>query len=318
MNGAAGMEEMEMRTLSLAGKALGSALALTLLAGCGGDGANMTMTPAPAATATSTPSTASPNPAALTENFDGPSLNRNLWNVEGADFWVNNEQQVYLDDSRTISIRQGVDGATGGVLELRPIYAPGADTRTDRNADFVSGRIDSRSKYEFEHGKAEARIRMPAGAGFWPAFWLLGTGEWPATGEIDIMENVGDPTWVNSALHGPGYSGNTPFAKRYYFPAGVDVTQWHTYSVDWTASKISFAVDGNTYYEVSRADVEQKGQWSYDNAKFLILNFAVGGGYPHDVNKVDSPYYGLPQASVDKIKAGDVVLQVDWVKVTPE
>ena len=85
-------------------------------------------------------------------------------------------------------------------------------TAEGRKFDFTSGRLEGRGKFEFTYGVVSARVKLTAGAGLWPAFWTLGTGPWPATGEMDIMENVGDPSWTNIALHGPGYSGNTPFS----------------------------------------------------------------------------------------------------------
>ena len=62
--------------------------------------------------------------------------------------------------------------------------------------------------------------------------------------------------------------------------------------------------------------IEKYGKWSYDNAKYLILNFALGGGYPGGVNKVKEPYFGLPASSVELIKEGKAKMLVDWVSVT--
>ncbi len=76
-----------------------------------------------------------------------------------------------------------------------------------------------------------------------------------------------------------------------------------------------FKVDGNEFYRVTRSMIEKYGKWSYDNAKFLILNFALGGAYPGGVNKVKEPYLGLPAPSVDLIKQGKSKMWVDWVSV---
>ena len=84
-------------------------------------------------------------------------------------------------------------------------------------------------------------MKLAAGAGLWPAFWALGDGRWPDTGEIDIMENVGESAWTSVALHGPGYFGDTPLVRR--VPA-QDVSAWHVYSVDWTEDTLVFRVDG--------------------------------------------------------------------------
>lgn len=292
-------------------------LPLLLVSSCGGgDGS----APGPVSTATPgpppTPSPTGTPTVVIADEFNAAELDRSKWNVVGMNFWVNSEQQAYLDTADTIFIRTDAEGADGGALVLKPVYLPGVDARSDRNADFISGRIDSSNKFDFEHGRTEARIRMNDAQGFWPAFWLLGYGEWPASGEIDTMEYVGEKDWVSSALHGPGYSGNTPINARYTFPAGQDVTGWHTYAVDWNADRIIFEVDGNAYYTVTKADVEHYGAWKFDNRKYLILNAALGGTYPNGVNAVTTPYFGLPQASVDKIKAGEVEIEVDWVRVS--
>ena len=250
------------------------------------------------------------------DQFAQTSLDRSKWNVEGMNFWVNDEQQAYLDSPDTILFAQNVVGADDGrALILKPVWRPGVDTRKDRNADFLSGRIDSRGKFDFTHGRAEARIRMPLDRGVWPAFWLLGNGQWPDTGEIDIMEYVGEPEWTAVAIHGPGYSGETPLVKRRNFPAGQDASGWHTYGVEWTRNAIAFDVDGDVFYTVTRKDIEQYGSWRFDTPKHLIVNFALGGVYPGKVNNLTQPYYGIPQETVDAIKRGEVQMEVDWVRV---
>ena len=252
------------------------------------------------------------------DDFTGPELDRSKWNVIVTGRTVNNEQQAYVDSRDTIDFVSGAaaEGAGNGALAIRPRFRPGVQTPEGRTFDFVSGRLESRGKVEFTYGTASARLKLPAGAGFWPAFWLLGSGRWPDTGEMDVMENVGDPSWTNVALHGPGYSGNTPLVKRRSFPAGTDATGWHVYAIEWSADQLVFRVDGDEMYRVSKPMVEQFGRWAYDNPKFLIFNLALGGQYPQGVNKVTEPYAGLPQATVDAIKAGGGTVLVDWVKVT--
>ncbi len=252
------------------------------------------------------------------EDFNEKSLDRSKWNVELSWYTVNNEQQAYVDSAATLYLAKGADaeGAKNGALVIKALYKPGYVDMQKKKKDFISGRINTEHKMEFTYGTASARMKMAAGAGLWPAFWALGGGKWPDCGEIDVMETVGDSSWISNALHGPGYFGNTPLAYRAFFPKGIDVTQWHVYSVDWTADSIIFKVDGNVTYTVTRAMVEHYGRWAFDNAKFIILNFAIGGGYPAGVNKIKAPYYGLSQASVDKIKAEQAKVLVDWVLVT--
>ncbi len=260
------------------------------------------------------------------DDFTGPALDRTHWTVRvtGPDNGtVNDEQQAYVDDEGTaggtLHIVHGAAaaGAAGdGALEIRPRSRPGFTTADGHRFDFVSGRLDTRGLVEFTYGTAAARMRLPAGAGLWPAFWALGTGPWPATGEIDVMENVGDSSWTSAALHGPGYSGNTPLVQRAPLPAGQDVTGWHVYSVDWAPDTLTFRVDDRIIYTVPRPAVERYGRWAFDNPKYLILNLALGGAYPRAVNSVGAPYPGLPDATVRRIQGDSAVVLVDWVRVT--
>ncbi len=251
------------------------------------------------------------------DDFSGTSLDRSKWNVQITGFHVNNEQQAYVDSPNTVYIAHGADaeGAENGVLVLQPRFAPGFITRDGKHFDFISGRIDSRSKVEFMYGTASARIKLTEGAGLWPAWWILGGGNWPETGEIDVMEYVGEKDWASAAVHGKGYSGETPFVDRLYFPAHNDVTNWHIYAVTWTPDSLLFTYDDVPMFRVTRPMVEHFGKWAFDNNKFLILNFALGGAFPVKLNGVKKPYFGLPAATVERIKNNESRMLVDWVKI---
>ena len=291
-------------------KSLIALAVLLLAAGCGAASAP-TSTAAPATAPVASPSAT--NPAAprrllFADEFEGAALDRAKWSVIGPDLWVNNELQVYLDRPEVIAVR-------GGSLVITPRYAAGTEGGKGRKADFISGRIVTRGKFDFTYGRAEARIRMPDAVGAWPAFWLLGNRDWPHSGEIDIMEYVGDKSWSAVAMHGPGYSGDTPFVKRFYFPAGEDVTGWHVYAAEWTKDAVEFFVDDRLVYRVTRAMVEPYGRWAYDEPEHVIVNFALGGNYPAGVNGIKEPYFGLPAATVEKVKRGELAMEVDWVRV---
>ena len=252
------------------------------------------------------------------EDFNGKKLDRKKWNVEVTGNTVNDEQEAYVDSVSVLSIVHGkaAEGAKKGALLIKAVYHPGYTSKEQKKYDFLSGRINTQKKMEFTYGTASARMKMAYGAGLWPAFWALGNGKWPDCGEIDMMETVGDSSWISNALHGPNYFGNTPIVYRYIFPPKTNVNEWHIYSVDWTKDKMVFKTDGKVTYSVPRTMVEHYGRWAFDNPKFIILNFALGGGYPNGVNKITSPYNGISQATVDKIKAGQARVLVDWVLVT--
>jgi beta-glucanase (GH16 family) len=245
------------------------------------------------------------------DDFNTGHLDRTKWNVVVTGFHVNNELQAYVDSSKTLFEQDGQ-------LVFQPDYTPGFVTRDGQHFDFISARINTKDKFDFQYGRAEARIRIDSGAGLWPAWWMLGYGDWPACGEQDIMEFVGEHDWASAAVHGPNYFGNTPFVNRYYFPGDRDVTQWHIYAVDWTPDSLNFSYDGHPMFRVTRDMTSHYGPWVFDKKEFLILNFALGGAYPAKVNGVTTPYNGLPESTVELIKTHKARMCVDWVKVTSD
>ena len=135
-------------------------------------------------------------------------------------------------------------------------------------------------------GRVEARIKLPLGQGLWPAFWMLGSGfpavPWPTCGELDIMEFKGStPGSMSSAVHGPGYSGNTPFARVLSLPGVSFPMDFHTFGVEWDAETVRFSVDDTPHYTVGRADLLQRGSSILGQPYFLILNLAIGGAFPN-------------------------------------
>lgn len=251
------------------------------------------------------------------DGFSSGGLDRSKWNVRITGKVVNDEQQAYVDSPETIYVTSGPEavGADGNVLVLHPRYRPGYSTPDGDCFDFMSGRIDTRDKFQFRYGSASARMRLPDGRGLWPAFWLMGGGNWPDTGEIDVMEYVGEPEWVSSAVHGPGYSGEQALVNNRYFTNSENATGWHVYTVDWQPDRLDFKVDGAPIYRVIRPMADFFGGWAFDNEKFMILNFALGGVYPFKSNGIESPYYGMSEAAVDAIKADRAKVLVDWIRV---
>jgi len=136
-------------------------------------------------------------------------------------------------------------------------------------------------------GRVEARIKLALGQGLWPAFWMLGQGDptlsWPACGELDIMENKGSqPITTSSAVHGPGYSGNTPFAHANNLTRGTISDDFHVFAVEWDSLHVRFYVDDIPHYQVTRDEIEHFGKSILDQPFFVILNLAVGGHFDGD------------------------------------
>lgn len=251
------------------------------------------------------------------DDFRSEELDRSKWNVRITGKIYNNEQQAYIDSEETIYIapKGQVPGASNGTLVVHPRYRQDFVSPEGDHFDFISGRIDTRDKFDFQYGSAAARIMLPAGAGLWPAFWLLGYGAWPEMGEIDVLEYVGEPDWISGAVHGPGYFGEGGLVNKLFLPSDRDVTSWHVYSVEWTADQLIFKVDDVLFCRITRPMTDFFGPWVFDNKKFLILNFALGGTYPFKTNGIKTPYYGLPASTAQSIRDDKVKMLVDWVRV---
>ena len=146
------------------------------------------------------------------DHFDGPELDRSCWNVELHEpGWVNEELQEYVDSPENIRLENGS-------LLLRAVKT----MREDGSASYTSGRISTQGKREFACGLFEARLKVPKGRGFLPAFWLMtgdedAYGQWPACGEIDIMEVKGQLPRTNcGTIHFTGISKRTLNRRHVY------------------------------------------------------------------------------------------------------
>ncbi len=216
----------------------------------------------------------------MQDEFDTDgALNPAFWGNDigtGLNGWGNNELQYYTDRTENATVQNGVLIIT-------------AKEEPFQGSNYTSARILTKGKFEQKYGRFEARIRVPQGKGFWPAFWMLGadidTNPWPACGEIDIMENAGSkPTVVSGAVHGPGYSGATPILKEYNLENNRFDTGFHIFGIEWGPGYINYYVDDVLYNQITPEDVT--GEWVFDNGPFFILiNLAVGGlfdGPPND------------------------------------
>ena len=120
----------------------------------------------------------------------------------------------------------------------------------------------------------------------WPAFWMLGenigSAGWPACGEIDIMENIGkEPATNHGSMHGPGYSGGNPLTAWITQPGNVPLADaFHTYAAEWEPGVVRFYLDNTLYETRTPNDVPGGAKWVYDHPFFMMLNVAVGGGWP--------------------------------------
>ena len=123
----------------------------------------------------------------------------------------------------------------------------------------------------------EARAKLPAGIGTWPAIWMLGanidTAGWPVCGEIDIMEHKGSRlNKIYGTLHFQGYSGDNGVGGTIVIPNVT--TEFHVYSIEWDSTSIKFFVDGFNYLSFKNQSVVP-----YNQKFYVILNLAMGGNF---------------------------------------
>ncbi|HSQ28472.1 MAG TPA: glycoside hydrolase family 16 protein, partial [Gemmatimonadaceae bacterium] len=225
------------------------------------------------------------------DEFDGPAgrgVDGAKWQADSTDGcqqgncgWGNQEKEYYSTAAENVAL----DGSGHLMIAARPArpglrcyYGP---------CRYTSGKITTRGKFDTSHGRVEARIKLPAGQGLWPAFWILGadilTTGWPACGELDIMESHGSrPSTTSSAIHGPGYFGQTPFVHSRTLPHGSYADDFHIFAVEWDSLRVQFFVDDFLHYTVERRAVERFGKWVFDKQFFVILNLAVGGTFDGD------------------------------------
>jgi len=220
------------------------------------------------------------------DNFDGTELNRDDWNVElHAPGWVNAEWQEYVDCEDNIYVKDGN-------LIIQPIK--------DENDYYTSGRVNTQNKHDFKYGRFEARLKVPSGMGFLPAFWMMPTdesfyGQWPKCGEIDIMEVMGQST---DTLHGTLHFGE-PHAQRqgtYKLQDGDFSKEFHVFACEWEPGEMRFYVDDELYFTEHDWFTKRNGfdevtyPAPFDQPFYMILNVAVGGswvGYPDATTKFE-------------------------------
>jgi beta-glucanase (GH16 family) len=168
---------------------------------------------------------------------------------------------------------------------------------------WTSARLKTLGLKDFQYGRMESCIKLPVGAGLWPAFWMLGTaGNWPAGGEIDIMENIPEtggsgaglgPTKIQSTIHGPSTSekGRYSLGGIFSFPGGQRIDDatppCHVYGAIWSPFMLQMYVDDwrTPFFIRTAADVPAGGRWVFNAPFYFLLNLAVGGDWPGPPNR---------------------------------
>lgn len=210
---------------------------------------------------------------------DGSHPDSSKWTFDlGGNGWGNQELESYTNRSENAHIEKG-----DLVITARPEHFTGSDGIV---RDYTSARLKTLGLFSQKYGRFEARIKIPAGQGMWPAFWMMGDNVeqvgWPKCGEIDIMENVGkEPGIVHGSLHGPE-RGSLPkdMMQPFAFPAERRFADdFHVYAIEWRPDVIRFYVDSSLYASFDPRSADG-GPWVFDHPFFILLNVAIGGDWP--------------------------------------
>ena len=213
------------------------------------------------------------------DEFRSSSLDLSKWDFDigtGNGGWGNNELQYYTSSSQNVKVEDGLlkicalDDGFGGM-------------------SFTSARIVTRGKFAFNSGRVEAKVKLPSGQGIWPAFWMLPEdnvyGTWPVSGEIDIIEMLGqDPNKVYGTVHYGRYFPNNQMTGNDYIKSGPNFSEeFHVFSFEWKPDTLTWSVDGVMYNQITRNDIANDF-WPFDQDMHFLLNVAVGGNWPGPPN----------------------------------
>ncbi len=218
-------------------------------------------------------------------NTDG-SPDSSKWGYDigtGGNGWGNNEAEYYTNRADNSIV-------TNGMLKItvkQEAYSGSA---------YTSARLLSKDKYAFTYGKVEFRAKLPAGRGTWPALWMLGsdigTTGWPGCGEIDIMEHLGrDLNNIYSTFHYPGHSGGSANGATKMIQNAT--TDFHIYTLEWSASLIKMSVDGQQIHSLVN-----NNSVPFNHDFFLIMNVAIGGNFGGDID----PAFSSASMEVDYVR----------------
>jgi beta-glucanase (GH16 family) len=214
-------------------------------------------------------------------NLDGaPDSSKWSYDLGNNNGWGNGELQSYTNSPSNVIVQ-------GGNLVI---------TAKKTGSSYTSARLKSENKYEFKYGKVEFRAKLPAGAGTWPALWMLGqnyaTNTWPACGEIDIMEHKGNqPNIILGSVHYTGRSGGNSVTSQ-ILSSNVS-SEFRKYKVIWSPQSIRFYVDNVLFHSVINSN-----SLPFNSDFFLIMNVAMGGTFGGTVD----PAFSQSSMEVDYVR----------------
>lgn len=209
------------------------------------------------------------------DEFDGSEVDTTKWSFQIGDGcpdlcgWGNGEEQYYTSSNAIVD---------GGLLRIE------ARREDQGGRSYTSTRLRTLGKASWRYGRIEVRARMPRGAGYWPAVWMLPSDEvyggWAASGEIDILEVFGnDAATVHGTLHFGGVSPRNTFqGGSYTLPLRDFSRAFHDFAIEWVPGEMRWYVDGTLYHtQRDWYTTESRFPAPFDQEFHLLVNVAVGG-----------------------------------------
>ncbi len=198
-----------------------------------------------------------------------PDTNKWVYDI-GGNRWGNSELQYYSSQSENVRVENGKL-----IIEARNYRG--------QKIKYTSARIKTKGNGDWLYGRVEVKAKIPTGKGTWPAIWMLPTenkyGNWPASGEIDIMEHVGfEPNVIHGTVHTKKFNHTLGTQKGAEISVSTATTAFHIYSIEWDKNKIDFFVDDEKYFTFTNQHKSYK-EWPFDQKFFLIINLAIGGNW---------------------------------------
>ncbi|GAB6088616.1 glycoside hydrolase family 16 protein [Spirochaeta dissipatitropha] len=247
------------------------------------------------------------------DEFNQNSLDLNNWDFDlgdgsavGIPGWGNGELQYYTNESQNVFIRDNK-------LVIRAIKEDRSDDLGE--GEYTSARLVTRGLQSFKYGRFEARMKLPAGEGLWPALWMLPEydgghasgkyGGWAASGEIDIMEARGSRTnQVTGAIHYGGEWPNNTYSSGSYTWRGRNVgtiTEFNDFALEWEPGEIRWYINGINYFTATNWH-STGGDFPapFDQPFHLLVNLAVGGFF--DGDPADNADYFPAEMEIDYIR----------------
>lgn len=220
-----------------------------------------------------------------------PDESKWSYSIGNQNGWGNGEIQKYTDKPENVNVHKGICTITA--------------LREGKSNRWTSARMKTEHKGFWDRGYIEVRAKLPEGVGTWPAIWMMPEanrhGQWPRSGEIDIMEHVGfDKDRVHATVHSKAFNHKQGNQKTRSDILEGATKKFHTYAVYWIDDVIRWVYDGETFYETENPHMSWE-EWPFDHPFYLILNVAIGGTWGG-------------QQGIDK-KMTKAAMEVDYVRV---